>query len=77
MDDLSEIIEGLARPQKTLSPKFFYDHTGSKLFDEICDLPEYYLTRSEQEIMQAYSAEIAEIIGPNASLIEFGSGSSL
>jgi len=77
MDDLSEIIEGLAQPQKTLSPKFFYDHTGSKLFDEICELPEYYLTRSEQEIMQAYSAEIAEIIGPNASLIEFGSGSSL
>ena len=77
MDDLSEIIEGLAQPQKTLSPKYFYDHTGSKLFDEICELPEYYLTRSEQEIMQACSAEIAEIIGPNASLIEFGSGSSL
>ncbi len=77
MDDLSEILEGLARPQKTLSPKFFYDQTGSKLFDEICELPEYYLTRSEQEIMQACSAEIAELIGPNASLIEFGSGSSL
>jgi L-histidine N-alpha-methyltransferase len=77
MDDLSEILEGLARPQKSLSPKFFYDQTGSKLFDEICELPEYYLTRSEQEIMQACSAEIAELIGPNASLIEFGSGSSL
>ena len=77
MDDLSEIIEGLARPQKTLSPKFFYDHTGSKLFDDICELPEYYLTRSELEIMQACSAEIAELIGPHASVIEFGSGSSL
>ncbi len=77
MDDLSEILEGLARPQKTLSPKFFYDQTGSKLFDEICELPEYYLTRSELEIMQACSAEIAELVGPHASLIEFGSGSSL
>ena len=76
-DDLSEIVEGLGRSQKMLSPKFFYDHTGSKLFDDICELPEYYLTRTELQIMQVCSAEIAELIGSHASLIEFGSGSSL
>jgi L-histidine N-alpha-methyltransferase len=76
-DDLSEILEGLGRSQKMLSPKYFYDHTGSKLFDDICELPEYYLTRTELQIMQACSAEVAKLIGPKASLIEFGSGSSL
>jgi dimethylhistidine N-methyltransferase len=76
-DDLSEIVEGLSRPQKALSPKFFYDGHGSKLFDAICDLPEYYLTRTELEIMRQHIDEITDLVGPQASVIEFGSGSSL
>lgn len=75
-DDLSEIIEGLARRRKALSPKFFYDERGSKLFDAICELPEYYLTRTELSIMREHMAEIVDLVGPQASIIEFGSGSS-
>lgn len=76
-DDLAEIIEGLSRRPKALSPKFFYDERGSQLFDAICELPEYYLTRTELSIMQAHVGDIVSLIGPQASLIEFGSGSSL
>jgi len=76
-DDLSEIIEGLSKQQKSLPPKFFYDERGSKLFDAICELPEYYLTRTELSIMQTHIDEIVSLVGPQASLIEFGSGSSL
>jgi dimethylhistidine N-methyltransferase len=75
--ELDEILEGLSRPQKSLSPKFFYDERGSKLFDAICELPEYYLTRTELAIMRAHIDEIVALVGPHASLIEFGSGSSL
>ena len=76
-DDLAEILRGLARPQKALSPKFFYDERGSALFDEICELPEYYPTRTEIQIMRTHADEIAARIGPQASVIELGSGSSL
>jgi len=76
-DSLAEILEGLDRTQKSLSPKFFYDARGSKLFDEICELPEYYLTKTELAIMRAHIGDIAALVGPQASLIEFGSGSSL
>ncbi len=76
-DSLAEILEGLDRTQKSLSPKFFYDARGSKLFDEICELPEYYLTRTELAIMRAHIGDMAALVGPQASLIEFGSGSSL
>jgi dimethylhistidine N-methyltransferase len=76
-DGLGEIIAGLRKPQKTLSPKFFYDEEGSRLFDQICELPEYYLTNTELSIMQQHVGEMANRIGPQASLIEFGSGSSL
>ncbi len=75
--ELNEILQGLSLPQKALSPKFFYDERGSQLFDAICELPEYYLTRTELEIMRAHIDEIAALVGPEASLIEFGSGSSL
>ena len=75
--DLAEILEGLSRPQKALSPKFFYDEAGSRLFEEITDQPEYYPTQTELAIMRDNADEIAERIGPQASLIEFGSGSSL
>ena len=76
-DDLAEILEGLGRPQKALSPKFFYDEAGSLLFEQITELPEYYPTQTELSIMQAKVHEMVELIGAEASLIEFGSGSSL
>jgi len=75
-DDLKEIQAGLSQQSKSISPKFFYDDAGSKLFDAICELHEYYLTRTELGIMLANIAEIAKLIGERASLIEFGSGSS-
>ena len=71
------IVEGLARRQKTISPKYFYDKRGSKLFDQICNLPEYYPTETELGIMRDNIDEIAELVGRQASLIEYGSGSSL
>jgi len=67
----------LSQQQKSISSKFFYDHAGSRLFDAICELPEYYPTRTELGIMRANIQEIANLIGQHASLIEFGSGSSL
>mgnify|MGYP000022365280 CR=1 FL=1 len=76
-DDLAEIIDGLSRIQKTLSPKYFYDERGSALFEAICELPEYYPTRTELGIMRAHIADIAERVGPRASVIELGSGSSV
>jgi dimethylhistidine N-methyltransferase len=75
--DLAEILEGLSLGQKTLSPKFFYDERGSALFETICDLPEYYPTRTEFGIMRRHAGDIAERVGPQASVIEFGSGSSV
>jgi dimethylhistidine N-methyltransferase len=56
---------------------WFYDETGSSLFDSICELPEYYITRTELAIMREHAGEMAEAIGPRAALIEFGSGTSL
>jgi len=74
---MKELIEGLSQPQKMISPKYFYDEVGSQLFEEITELPEYYLTDAELEIMRRYVDEMVELIGKQASLIEFGSGSSL
>jgi len=76
-DDLAEIHAGLGQHPKSISPKYFYDDAGSKLFDAICELPEYYPTKTELGIMHANIAEIVALVGPQASLIEFGSGSSL
>ena len=76
-DELSEILTGLAQPQKSIASKFFYDERGSRLFNQICELPEYYLTRTELSIMRDNIGEMAARIGPQASLIEFGSGSNL
>ena len=69
-------LEGLRKTPKQLSPVWFYDEEGSTLFDSICELPEYYLTRTEMQIMTQHAAEMARCIGPQAALIEFGSGSS-
>jgi L-histidine Nalpha-methyltransferase len=71
-----DVLEGLALSQKKLSSKYFYDERGSKLFDAICELPEYYPTRTETALLRAHAAEFAELIGANASVVEFGSGSS-
>jgi L-histidine Nalpha-methyltransferase len=71
-----DALEGLRKSPKELSPVWFYDEEGSCLFDSICELPEYYLTRTEMQIMTAHADEMAQLIGPQAALIEFGSGSS-
>ncbi len=72
----TDVFYGLTSKPKRLSPKYFYDEEGSKLFEEICDLPEYYPTRTEHSIIEARTPDIAELAGPEAVLIEFGSGSS-
>lgn len=74
---LADALAGLTRRRKELPSKYFYDVTGSRLFDEICDLDEYYLTRTEREIMARHAPEMAVAIGPGCLLIEFGSGSSV
>lgn len=74
--ELAEIIEGLNRSQKMISPKYFYDERGSRLFDAITHLPEYYPTETEFGILRDNVDEIADLVGPHASLIEYGSGSS-
>ncbi len=76
-DVMDELIGGLSQPQKMISPKYFYDEIGSQLFEEITELPEYYLTDAELDIMRTHVDEMAAQIGKRASLIEFGSGSSL
>jgi dimethylhistidine N-methyltransferase len=76
-DFLAEVLEGLSRPRKELSCKFFYDRRGSELFDEICRLDEYYLTRTELSILFRQAAEIGALLGRDCLLIEYGSGSSL
>lgn len=75
-EDLAQILAGLRCAQKTLSPKFFYDEHGAELFERITELPEYYPTRTELAIMRRHADEIAALVGSQASLIEFGSGSS-
>ena len=72
------VVEGLSSaPQKTLPCKFFYDAAGSALFDQICGLKEYYPTRTEIGILEACADELAELIGPDRLLVEYGSGSSI
>ena len=72
-----DIVAGLNSDPRTLPCKYFYDERGSRLFDEICKLDEYYLTRSEISIMNKYAPEMADQIGPGAMLVEYGSGSSI
>ncbi len=71
-----EVIDGLTQRPKRLSPRLFYDARGSELFDAICELPEYYVTRTECAILRQYAAEIAGLVGKGCVLIEPGSGSS-
>lgn len=71
------VLAGLGERQKTLPCKFFYDAEGSRLFDQICELPEYYPTRTELKLLDDRAAEIAGLIGPRARLVEFGSGAGV
>ncbi|AFZ02550.1 L-histidine N(alpha)-methyltransferase [Calothrix sp. PCC 6303] len=70
-----DVIKGLTQVQKSLPPKYFYDDKGSQLFEKICELPEYYVTRTETAIFQSCASEIANLTG-ECELIELGSGSS-
>ncbi|WKL55762.1 ergothioneine biosynthesis protein EgtB [Asticcacaulis sp. ZE23SCel15] len=72
----ADVIAGLSSTPKSLSPKYFYDATGSELFEAICDLPEYYPTRTETALLQRIAPDIAAHIPAGAALIEFGSGAS-
>jgi len=72
-----DVIHGLSRPRKTLPCKYLYDERGSALFDEICELDEYYLTRTELAILRSHAGEMAAALGEDCELIEFGSGSGL
>lgn len=73
--DGADAILGLSQTPKTLPPRYFYDDRGSQLFEQICELPEYYVTRTETAILHQSASEIAEITGP-CEIVELGSGSS-
>jgi dimethylhistidine N-methyltransferase len=77
IDFRRDVLEGLARPQKALPPKYFYDAAGSRLFERICRLREYYPTRVELGITKRYLAQIAAFCGKRCALLEYGSGESL
>ncbi|VTY38941.1 Histidine N-alpha-methyltransferase [Xylophilus ampelinus] len=70
-----DLARALAERPRRISPKYFYDVRGSQLFDRICDLPEYYPTRTELGILTQRAGEIAAQIGPRAEIVEFGAGS--
>jgi dimethylhistidine N-methyltransferase len=69
------LLNGLARAPKEIACKYFYDEAGSHLFDQICDLPEYYQTRTETALLTRHAGEIAALIGAGAEIVEFGAGS--
>ena len=72
-----DVVAGLSLPGKALAPKYFYDAAGSRLFERICRLPEYYLTRTEVSLTRRNLAAIARFAGKGCELIEYGSGESL
>ncbi|NES66001.1 MAG: L-histidine N(alpha)-methyltransferase [Okeania sp. SIO2D1] len=74
-NDGQDVIAGLRKSPKSLPPKYFYDDRGSELFEDICQLPEYYPTRTEASILEEYADEIAQLTGC-CELVELGSGSS-
>ena len=73
----ADVLAGLSRPQKAVPPKYFYDAEGSRLFEAITELAEYYPTRTEIALLRRIAPEIAELISPGAALVEFGSGASV
>lgn len=73
---LDAVLAGLAQDQKTLPCKFFYDARGSRLFEQICQLEEYYPTRTEKALLKEIAPELNDLVPDGAELVEFGSGSS-
>src|SRR5258706_11145693 len=73
---LAEAVAGLSQKQKSLPCKFLYDEEGSRLFEQICELEEYYPTRTEAAILRNNIEEISLLMGPCCRLVEFGSGTS-
>ena len=71
-----EVLAGLAASPRSIPPKFFYDERGSELFDRICELPEYYQTRTEMEILRGALPELGGLVGEQCLLVELGSGAS-
>jgi dimethylhistidine N-methyltransferase len=70
----TDLHAALAGPDHSISPKYFYDAEGSTLFEQICDLPEYYPTRTETALLRQHAAALADRMGPGAQLIEYGAG---
>jgi uncharacterized SAM-dependent methyltransferase len=73
---LDDVLRGLSARRKNLPSKYFYDAEGSRLFEAICELPEYYLTRTETALLERVAPVIAASIADDAALVEFGSGAS-
>jgi dimethylhistidine N-methyltransferase len=76
-DFRADVLKGLSARPKTLPSKYLYDEIGSGLFEKICELPEYYLTRTELKLLRRHGAEMAAMIGRDCLLIEYGIGSGL
>jgi len=73
----NDVIEGLTQDQKVLPCRWLYDERGSELFEEITQLEEYYPTRTETKILRAYAADMADQLGPQATIVEYGAGASV
>ncbi len=73
----ADLHAALGRVPKAISPKYFYDETGSKLFEQICELPEYYPTRTELALLQTHAEDMAAQFGPQVQLVEYGAGALL
>lgn len=69
-----DVFRGLSASRKTLEPKYFYDDLGANLFEQICEMPEYYPTRTEKCILEENAEAIAASIGDNVAIVEYGSG---
>lgn len=74
---LNDVLSGLARPQKAISPRWLYDQTGSELFEQITELPEYYVTRVELALLEQSIAGLVAGIGRNATVVEYGAGAAV
>lgn len=74
---LTDALAGLNAPQKSIDPKWLYDSVGSQLFEQITELPEYYLTRTETGILRDHAHELSGLVSAGGALVEFGSGASV
>jgi dimethylhistidine N-methyltransferase len=76
IDFTDALLEGLSSEPKRVACKYFYDAAGAELFQRICELPEYYPTRTELELLRRHSADLARLIGADVEIVEFGAGSA-